>query len=162
MVRLPRPRSFPAVSRPLTDKTCREAFVTSRPSSIQVLHVARATFADGVAILAFGRSVGRAPPTGTQRRLRAVPIRGLLKRRRSAFMASQQYNSNSNSNSNNKKITAGGTSRGFRGFRSCWRAGVGCRTPKSEFGVDVGRNWAWARCRGQGQLPVPARQWLVV
>jgi hypothetical protein len=38
-------------------------------------------------------------PTGTQRRLRAVPIRGLLSADDvKAFMASQQYNSNSNNN----------------------------------------------------------------
>jgi hypothetical protein len=90
-----------------------------------------------VSPFAFGRSVGRAPPTGTQRRLRAVPIRGLLKRRRSkpSWLPSS---TTATATATAITITAGGRVGRFPWFRSCWRAGVGCRTPKSEFGVDVG------------------------
>jgi hypothetical protein len=92
-----------SVADPLTDKVCRESgicnvktqllskfFTETSPSVLQI---------DGVAILAFGQaslmpsSAPSKAPSGGARRLRAVPIRGLITGDDvKAFMASQQRN----------------------------------------------------------------------
>jgi hypothetical protein len=124
------------VPDPLTDKTCREGgicnvktqllskfFTDVNPGTLRV---------DGVAILAFGKAslMPSSAPTVTQRRLRAVPIRGLLSADDvKAFMASQQYNSNNNNNNDGDEsalsVVAGAPQRRLQ-------------DAKSEFGVDVG------------------------
>jgi hypothetical protein len=123
------------VPDPLTDKTCREGgicnvktqllskfFTEVSPTDLRV---------DGVAILAFGKAslMPSSAPTVTQRRLRAVPIRGLISAEDvKAFMASQQYNSNNNNNDGDETAVAVVADSPQRRLQDA----------KSEFGVDVG------------------------
>jgi hypothetical protein len=105
-----------SVADPLTDKVCRESgicnvktqllskfFTQTSPSDLQI---------DGVAILAFGQASlmpSSAPTTApVGRRLRAVPIRGLITGDDvKAFMAAQQKNLDNNNDSDNNRDESG-------------------------------------------------------
>jgi hypothetical protein len=106
-----------SVADPLTDKVCRESgicnvktqllskfFTQTSPSDLQI---------DGVAILAFGQAslMPSSAPTGppVARRLRAVPIRGLITGDDvKAFMAAQQKKlDNNNNDSDNNRDESG-------------------------------------------------------
>jgi hypothetical protein len=122
-----------AVANPLTDKVCRESGICNVKTQLQSKFFTDVNPGDlridGVAILAFGKaslmpsSAPTSAPVG--RRLRAVPIRGLIKGDDvKAFMAAQQQQNNNNEVS----VVAGSP------VQRMLQAGAA----QSEFGLEVG------------------------
>jgi hypothetical protein len=131
-----------AVADPLTDKVCRESgicnvktqlqskfFSDSIPSDLRV---------DGVAILAFGKaslmpsSAPTAAPIG--RRLRAVPIRGLIKGDDiKAYVSTQQQTQNNNINADELELFVVSVVADSLVHRMLEDGGA-----QSEFGLEVG------------------------